>query len=123
MGLFDRKKKKKDDHIDSSGTYPRFKNSGRPCHNAVAKTPPGQHTHHIDGNKQNFSKSNLRNMTPSAHAKLEAKKRRATAARKSTTKRKPAYAKKKSTYPKRKSTYPKKTTKRKSTTRRRSRYY
>jgi len=62
-------------YIDKNG-YPRWINSGGLVHRAVAKNllgetiPNGMVVHHIDGNKQNFRKSNLAIMTRAAHYKL-----------------------------------------------------
>lgn len=61
--------------IDKKG-YPRFKNSGKLVHRAVAKNKvggrifQGYDVHHIDGNKMNFRKSNLQLLPHSKHSKL-----------------------------------------------------
>ena len=62
-------------HYDKKG-YPRWNDSNSLVHRAVNRTPKGMHTHHIDGDKGNFRRSNLQTMTPSGHSRLEAKKRR-----------------------------------------------
>ena len=76
MAMPYRKRKSGYGHIDFSGEYPRYKDSGRTVHSVVSNRPDGLHTHHRDGDKSNFRRSNLRNMTPSAHGTLEAKKRK-----------------------------------------------
>jgi hypothetical protein len=63
-------------HYDKKG-YPRWNDSNAPVHRTVAKPKAGQVTHHIDGNKKNFRKTNLANMSRSYHGKVHAKKRRA----------------------------------------------
>lgn len=61
--------------VDKKG-YPRFKNSGKLVHKAVAKNKvggtifSGYDVHHIDGNKLNFRKSNLQVLSHSKHSKL-----------------------------------------------------
>ena len=61
--------------IDSKG-YPRFRDSGKLVHRAVAvnklggKIYSGYEVHHIDGNKLNFRPSNLKVMSKSQHARL-----------------------------------------------------
>lgn len=61
--------------------YKHYANSGKPVHKHVAeqkvggKIWPGYVVHHIDENKQNNKRSNLRIMSRSAHAKLHARER------------------------------------------------
>lgn len=62
-------------HRNSKG-YPVWNDSGKLVHRTVAKPKGNQVTHHIDGNPMNFRKSNLVNMSPSAHAKLHAREGR-----------------------------------------------
>lgn len=58
------------------------KKFGRHEHRAVAEQMigrallPGEHVHHIDGNKHNNSQENLQIMTASEHLKLHAQERR-----------------------------------------------
>lgn len=56
--------------------YPRWKDSNKLVHRTVAKPKSGQVTHHVDGDKTNFRKSNLKNMSRSSHSKLHVRKRR-----------------------------------------------
>lgn len=56
--------------------YPRWKDSKKLVHRTVAKPKGDQVTHHKDGNKGNFRKSNLKNMSRSEHSRLHARKRR-----------------------------------------------
>ena len=66
--------------LDKKG-YPRFKDSGKLFHRAVAKNKvggrifQGYDVHHVDGNKMNFKKSNLRLIEHSKHLKLHWLKR------------------------------------------------
>ena len=59
--------------------YPRFKNSGKPVHKAVAENKIGRKlrddevVHHKDGDKTNFRKSNLRVTIRSHHSKIHSK--------------------------------------------------
>ena len=55
--------------------YPRWSDSGKSVARTVVRTPSNRVVHHKDGNKSNFRKSNLQNMTRSTHSKLHAKKR------------------------------------------------
>ena len=63
---------------DSKG-YPRFKNSGKTVHKAVAENKIGRKlrddevVHHKDGDKTNFRKENLRVTSRSHHSKLHSK--------------------------------------------------
>lgn len=57
-----------DMYKDKKG-YPRYSDSNRLVHRIVNKTPKGMHTHHKDGNKMNFRKSNLESLTPSEHGR------------------------------------------------------
>jgi hypothetical protein len=61
-------------HYDKKG-YPRWNDSDKLVHRTVSKPTGGQVTHHKDGDKGNFRKSNLQNMGRSSHSRLEAKKR------------------------------------------------
>jgi len=71
-------------YIDKKG-YPRYSDTGELVHRKVAAKKVGgkiyrdRVVHHRDGNKKNFRRGNLQVMEKSAHAKLEAKKRRAKA--------------------------------------------
>jgi hypothetical protein len=62
-------------YIDRKG-YPRWNNTGILVHRTVAQNllgepiPVGMVVHHIDGNKQNFRKTNLAIMSRGAHYKL-----------------------------------------------------
>jgi hypothetical protein len=56
-------------HYDANG-YPRWNDSNALVHRTVSKPKSNQVTHHKDGNPANFRKSNLQNMSRSAHAKL-----------------------------------------------------
>jgi hypothetical protein len=68
-------------HYDKKG-YPRWNNNNRLVHRDVASKmvggsiSPDKVVHHIDGNKANFRRSNLRVMDRSSHSRLEARKRR-----------------------------------------------
>ena len=61
--------------------YPRYKKTNKLVHRVVAgnkvggKIGQGRVVHHIDEDKSNFRKSNLKVMSRSAHSKLHAKKR------------------------------------------------
>jgi hypothetical protein len=67
-------------YIDKKG-YPRWKNTWLLVHRAVAenmigrKLLPWEVVHHIDGNKLNFRKDNLKVMSRSAHARLHFRQR------------------------------------------------
>jgi hypothetical protein len=61
-------------YYDKSG-YPRWRDSDSLVHRTVAKPRSGQVVHHKDGDKGNFSSSNLTSMSRSSHSKLHAKKR------------------------------------------------
>ena len=62
-------------YLDSK-SYPRFKNSGKPVHQAVAENKVGRKlrdhevVHHKDGDKTNFRKENLRVTSRSHHSKI-----------------------------------------------------
>ena len=68
-------------YIDAKG-YKHYADSGKLVHRHVAermiggKIGKGRDAHHKDGNKLNNKRSNLWVLSHSAHAKLEAKKRR-----------------------------------------------
>jgi hypothetical protein len=55
--------------------YPRWSDSGRLVHRDVAHAPAGRVVHHIDGDKTNFRRSNLRTMSRSEHSSLHSKKK------------------------------------------------
>jgi hypothetical protein len=61
-------------YYDEKG-YPRWRDSGKLVHRTVAKPKGDEVTHHKDGNPKNFRKSNLKNMSRSAHSRLHARKR------------------------------------------------
>ncbi|MBT3406435.1 hypothetical protein HN419_04670 [Candidatus Woesearchaeota archaeon] len=56
--------------------YPRWSDSDKLVHRTVARPRGDQVTHHVDGDKSNFRKSNLTNMSRSAHSSLHARKKR-----------------------------------------------
>jgi hypothetical protein len=62
--------------------YPRWSNSHKLVHRTVASNKiggsigRGRVVHHIDGNKSNFTRSNLTVMSRSDHSSLHAKKKR-----------------------------------------------
>ena len=62
-------------HYDKKG-YPRWNDSNLLVHRTVNKTPTGMHTHHKDENKKNFRKANLMTLSPNAHGKLHAKRKK-----------------------------------------------
>jgi hypothetical protein len=62
-------------HKDRKG-YPRWNDSNGLVHRSVAHASSGKVVHHIDGDKSNFRKSNLRVMSRSEHSSLHAKKKR-----------------------------------------------
>lgn len=65
-------------YIDENG-YPRFKDSGKAVHTAVAENKIGRKirdhevVHHKDGDKTNFRKENLRVTSRSHHSKIHSK--------------------------------------------------
>lgn len=68
---------RKGEKHDSDGRYYKFthtKNLGKSSvHRIVARTPAGQHTHHIDEDKHNNEEGNLTYMTLSEHSRLHAR--------------------------------------------------
>jgi len=62
-------------YVDKKG-YPRWKDSNGLVHRTVSKPAHGEVVHHRDGDKTNFRRENLKNMSPSDHGKLEANKRK-----------------------------------------------
>jgi hypothetical protein len=56
--------------------YPRWKDSKKLVHRTIAHPRRGEVTHHRDGDKSNFRKSNLVNMSRSEHSRLHTRKRR-----------------------------------------------
>jgi len=68
-------------HKDKKG-YPRWNDSNRRVHRDVAKNMiggqigRGRVVHHIDGNKSNFKRTNLRVMSKSQHSSLHARRKR-----------------------------------------------
>lgn len=66
---------------DKNG-YPRYTNLGMPVHTAVSqnmiggRVGEGRVTHHKDGNKMNFRRTNLEVMDRDEHSRLHARKRR-----------------------------------------------
>lgn len=62
-------------HYNSSG-YPVWNDSGKLVHRTIAKAKRGQEVHHKDENPHNFRRSNLQVMSPEAHRRLHARKRK-----------------------------------------------
>ena len=62
--------------------YPRYSDSGRLVHRDVARNMiggeigRGRVVHHVDGDKSNFRRNNLRVMDRSSHSSYHAQKRR-----------------------------------------------
>lgn len=61
-------------YTDEKG-YPRWKDSDKLVHRTVSKPIGTQVVHHKDGDKGNFRKSNLVNLSRSTHSSLHARKR------------------------------------------------
>ncbi|MDD3263951.1 MAG: HNH endonuclease [Candidatus Nanoarchaeia archaeon] len=62
-------------YYDAKG-YPRWRDSNLLVHRTVSKPKGEEVTHHIDGNTKNFRKSNLINMSRSAHSSLHVNQRK-----------------------------------------------
>ena len=55
--------------------YPRWGDSKKLVHRTITHPKRGNVIHHIDGNKSNFRKSNLAEMSRSEYSRLHAKKK------------------------------------------------
>lgn len=62
-------------YYDKKG-YPRWRDSDELVHRSVSKPRDGEVVHHRDGDKGNFRRENLQNMSPSEHSRLHAREKR-----------------------------------------------